>query len=245
MAFRKTPRAVRIAALLIAASLPSAGTALADGDSRVATAQEKEFHSRVRQVVARAVPPPPPGWAVDSGDDRLDRVPTESEKYPFRVTWNAVWEDKKRIEAESMAMQMKMVEAIGNTPPEKMEAVVNEMTRAMTPRDVLVRINVSVNNLSESFPPRTVESGLVAGAPSCRREGESGQAGWREPITWVFLGDGWTFHAGGPYMEKQPAQGVPSLAVQGIVVRIEGDAARTKGIIEKTDWAALKGLLRR
>jgi hypothetical protein len=234
------------AALIAAAALLAAVTALADGDSRKATPNEKEFHARIRQSIGKAFPAAPQGWTVERDREAdLATVVPGAEKYPFRVSWHAVWKDVKRAEAGDMAMQMQMVEAASTAPPEKLESVINELTRSMTPRDVDVRIDVSVNNLSESLPARTVEAPPVAGLPACRKEGEEGSGGWREPVTWVFLGPGWKFRTPGPYMEMPVPKGVPSLAVQGIVVRIEADAARTRGIIDKTDWAALKGLLGR
>jgi hypothetical protein len=237
-------RAVPLAA---AVSLLLTGTAHSDGDTRPATAQEKQFETRVWTATDKAIPAAPAGWSVNHPrHEDLKLVSPGSEKHPFRVSWSTAWDDTKRASEEEYAMQMKMVDAVKTTPPDKQLSVMNDIMKAMAPRDVRVRINVSVNNLSESLPPRVVEAPSVAGAPSWHTERDySAGHGWRETVTWVFLGKGWKYYRDGPYVEVQPAKGVPSLAVQGIVVRIEADAARTKGIIAKIDWASLQGLLQR
>jgi len=68
--------------------LAPAGSLLADGDSRPATAKEKDFYSQVAGAFAKAVPAGPAGWAegrdggeppgsvgVDAGNTRSDFVP--------------------------------------------------------------------------------------------------------------------------------------------------------------------------
>jgi hypothetical protein len=80
-----------------------------------------------------------------------------------------------------------------------------------------------------------------------RTEGEfNANSGWREGATYVFLGKTWKLKKYGSTLNMDAAavKGVPSLAVQTIVVRIEADPERAKQILEKIDWEALKKLIK-
>ncbi len=92
--------------LLSLLALPQA--AWPDGESRPATQAEKDFHLRVLNTLAKAVPGAgPSGWELvdQTNIAALERVGVDSEEYPFRVDYFIEWQDTARIQ-ESDKRQM-------------------------------------------------------------------------------------------------------------------------------------------
>jgi hypothetical protein len=233
-------------AVAVAGSLALVGAARADGDSRPITVAEKAFHARIRQALIKALPVAPPGWAVEGEEGEPSAVSTGSEKLPYRFTWHTRWNDTKRAQEAQAALAETLVPKLKNIPPAQMEAAINETMRKMTPRDVEVLINVTVNHFYEPLPKNAVSAPAVAGALSWRTPSEyQGQTDWREGTTWVVLGKGWKHvTTGGFWLETAPNKGIGPLELQALVVRIQADPARARTIVEKTDWESLKKLLR-
>lgn len=114
-----------------------------------------------------------------------------------------------------------------------------------SPRDTSLVVSLAANQFSESFSPETAADAPIAGGLVFRaREEFDENGGWREGTTYVLLGKGWKLMKdGGTWVEIKPRPGAPSLAVQAIVVRVDGEAARAKAFLGKVDWASLKKLL--
>ncbi len=234
-----------ILAAAAAFTLIPAGRALADGDERAATAAEKNFHEQIFQAVAKALPAPPAGWGVERQEyEPLKRVTTGSEKLPFRFTYATSWRDDKKAASAQQAAADQMAAKLQSLPPDKQVAFLEQMAKGLDPPDVSVRVSVMVNHFYESIPKDAARQEPVAGGISWRTQSKDAQGSWREGTTWVFLGPGWKLVEGpGPYMETVPPKNAPALAVQNIVVKIQADPARAKGILAKIDWAALKKLI--
>jgi hypothetical protein len=266
--------------------------ALADGPSRPATAKEEEFNVRVAGTFAKALPPGPEGWAERRDSiQRLERVATDAEKYPFRVSYEASWTDTAR----SREAEQKQAEALGKvvaSPDQELQELIRqneklakelgaainkgdqatvervnrelgelqvkmqkrlavqdagmkEAQRATSPRDVAIAVSLAANTFSETFYRAGAIEPPVGGGPVYRTQGETDSDGsWREGSTYVFLGKGWQLKKdGNAWMEAPQRAGVPSLAVQTIVVRADGDPARARSLLEKIDWASLRKLL--
>jgi hypothetical protein len=116
----------------------------------------------------------------------------------------------------------------------------------LSARDVKASINIYVNSLSESFYESIKQDAAVNGCQTFRSEGEwSKNNGWSEGTTYVFMGKGWQFKSdGSKYVETKAQPGIPSTAVQTIVVRVQADPARAKQILQKIDWKTLNALIR-
>ncbi len=91
-------RALRVYGLVAAAMfcllLPGQiESARADGSTRLATAQERAFYSKVVGAANKAIPSPPPGWEVvfQTELDAPDRVVVGLEDGPYSITYNAEW----------------------------------------------------------------------------------------------------------------------------------------------------------
>ena len=102
------------------------------------------------------------------------------------------------------------------------------------------------NALSEPFMAPFSEADPVAGQKVYRTDGnrETGGA-WREGVSFVFLGAGWQLNGDGEdaYMEAVPAAGRPHTTVQTVLVRVQAEEQRARGLLARIDWKALKGLI--
>ena len=74
-------------------------TALADGETRNATGDERKFHDKVINVLIRALPAGPAGWdlAEEKGVEELQYVGLDVEELPFGVDYYIGWKDTKTI----------------------------------------------------------------------------------------------------------------------------------------------------
>ena len=81
---------------------------------------------------------------------------------------------------------------------------------------------------------------VTPGITGYRVKGSSGDQG----ATWVFLGP-WQISKDGTSTRFQlPPMNGPSCSVVTVRVRVQAEQPRAKAILEKVDWAALKGLIR-
>ncbi|MBI5523579.1 MAG: hypothetical protein HY910_13200 [Desulfarculus sp.] len=94
-------RAARCLGLALGLWLAGQGLAGADGDSRLATTQEKSFHSRVLGDLRTAAPAGPAGWDLvdQTSITELDRVSTGLGKSPWPVTFRLSWQDSAQLRA--------------------------------------------------------------------------------------------------------------------------------------------------
>jgi hypothetical protein len=115
----------------------------------------------------------------------------------------------------------------------------------MSARDVSIKVSIQVNNLSLGLYEPVSQDAPVAGGLTYRSQGVwTKDNGWREGTTYIFLGKGWKMKTdGGTSIDTKAQQGVPSTAVQAIIVWVQADPARTKQVLEKIDWNALKKLI--
>lgn len=77
----------------VVCALCIASSAMADGSSRLATAAERAFYSRVMETIQKALPSPPVGWEItfQTETDAPQRVAVGLEKHPYSLTYNAEW----------------------------------------------------------------------------------------------------------------------------------------------------------
>ena len=123
-------------------------SALADGDSRLAKPEETAFDLKVKQVLAKALPPCPAGWVeVDRSEPAgVTRVSPGAENRPFATELHIRWEDQKKIEDAAQKEQEAMARLV-QTPQfqpdqdteeytRKMEEISKRMEKAMASGDI-------------------------------------------------------------------------------------------------------------
>jgi len=222
---------------------------LADGvGTRPATAEEKEFYKSVYDTIVKALPPGPAGW-TNTGDSssvkELKNTDMGSEKYPRKVDYWGSWQDNQKLQES----QLKLAEAmkdIAKVPPAQIEQYVKDTTMKAAAKDTTLRMDVKANTLYQGFYGKFTQQPAIAGGQVFRSDSKfNNDGGWEEGVTYVFLGKNWKqVTKGGDYMEAAAEKALPSLAVQTIMVQIKGDPERAKQILDKTNWEALKKLLK-
>ncbi|HEY6000330.1 MAG TPA: hypothetical protein VI078_13660, partial [bacterium] len=145
-----------------------------------------------------------------------------------------------RINKQLEGLQAKMQKLVA-----AQDARMKEATRSTSAHDVQLSVSLAANTFSESFQRQGASESAVGGGLVYRTQGETASdGGWREGATYVFLGKGWQLKSdGGARMEAPQRAGAPALAVQTIVVRVEGDPARANALLERIDWPSLQKLL--
>jgi hypothetical protein len=99
--------------LLILGLTLSPVNALADGESRKATKNEKAFYASVMETMIKVIPRGPEGWYVDQMENsEVDDVSTGSEKYPFQVSFYRSWEDTQRRQKANEEIQTELGKAM-------------------------------------------------------------------------------------------------------------------------------------
>lgn len=88
--------------------------AFADGQGRPATQAEKDYHARVLQVFAKALPPAPEGWQTSRQTEiRIPEVVGEGcEANPMPVEYEILWEDAARRDEAMEAMTQAGVQVL-------------------------------------------------------------------------------------------------------------------------------------
>ncbi|MGA3286881.1 MAG: hypothetical protein ABSD46_05625 [Bacteroidota bacterium] len=266
----------------------------ADGETRKATQKEKDFYRMVMETLIKALPAGPEGWGEEKNQfAELEFVAPNCEKYPFRVSHGASWNDFTRRQAADDEIQKvlgpkmmsnvsdpeykKLIEqndklakefgaALGKNDKPTVERLQKEMEEnskklqvildandkefdgimeKMSARDVSIKVSIQVNEFSLGLNESVVQDAPVAGCLTYRSPGEwTKNNGWREGTTYVLIGKGWQLKTdGGTYIETKERNGIPSTAVQTIIVWVQADPARTKQVLEKIDWNVLKKLI--
>jgi hypothetical protein len=78
----------------------------ADGETRKATQKEKDFYRMVMETLIKALPAGPEGWGEEKDQFvELEFVAPNCEKYPFRVSYGASWNDFTRKQAADEEIQ--------------------------------------------------------------------------------------------------------------------------------------------
>jgi len=78
----------------------------ADGETRKATQKEKDFYRMVMETLIKALPAGPEGWSGENNQfAELESVSPDCEKYPFRVNYDASWNDDNRKQAADDEIQ--------------------------------------------------------------------------------------------------------------------------------------------
>ena len=266
----------------------------ADGETRKATQKEKDFYRMVMETLIKALPAGPEGWGEEKNQfAELELVTPDCEKYPFRVSYGASWNDDtrrqtadeeiqkvlepkmmsntsnpelKKLSEQNDKLAKEFGDAAGKNDKPTVERLQKEMEalskkfqaiidandkeydgirEKMSARDVSIKVSIQVNEFSQGLYESVVQDAPVAGCLTYRSQGEwTKDNGWREGTTYVFLGKGWQLKTdGGTYIETKAQKGIPSIAVQTIIVWVQADPARAKQVLEKIDWNVLKKLI--
>jgi hypothetical protein len=266
----------------------------ADGETRKATQKEKNFYRMVMETLIKALPAGPEGWGEEKNQfAELELVTPDCEKYPFRVSYGASWNDDtrrqtadeeiqkvlgpimmrntsnpelKKLSEQNDKLAKEFGDAAGKNDKPTVERLQKEMEalskkfqaiidandkeydgirEKMSARDVSIKVSIQVNEFSQGLYESVVQDAPVAGCLTYRSQGEwTKDNGWREGTTYVFLGKGWQLKTdGGTYIETKAQKGIPSTAVQTIIVWVQADPARAKQVLEKIDWNVLKKLI--
>ncbi len=173
----------------------------------------------------------------------LDKLMKENEKLAKQLGDAISKNDQaggQKIMKQLEALQKK-IEVVTNAQDKEMDAAL-EKTSA---RDVSANVRIYVNLFSEWTNPSTVAGPAVAGFKSFQTKGGwTKERGWSESITYVVVTKQNQVSLQDSYITIAEPKGVPSLAVQAIILSVQADPARAKGILQKIDWAALKRLLK-
>lgn len=110
--------------------------------------------------------------------------------------------------------------------------------------DVQAEVSLQANN-TYAYLRRGTSDSALAGLPTYRMEPDP-QNTQEAGTTSVFLGP-WRSspQSGGISMQAPPAAGASTTSVQTLIVRVKGDKARARAILERVNWAVLRGLLSR
>ena len=116
--------------------------------------------------------------------------------------------------------------------------------KASEVHDVQAEVSLQANG-TYAYLRRATPEAPLAGLPVYRTEPD-GQDTRAEGTTAVFLGP-WRSspQSGGTALQAPPPTGASTTSVQTLIVRVKGDRARARAILEKVNWPALRGLLSR
>jgi hypothetical protein len=223
--------------------------AFADGATRKATQTEKDFSKAVLATFAKVIPAAPGGWykSPDSTEVTDLQNVTVGENQPLQLDYHIAWEDTKRIkEAQAQQEQelLKLFKRPGVTQKE-----IEKLQEKMAPHDVQVMIDLYTNFPSQAFYHNVTILPAIAGGLVCQTQGEYRKSnGWYEGYTYVFLGKTWKREDNSTstanFIFKPEKKITSTTVVQNIIVRIQATPARSRQIIEKIDWDALKKLIK-
>lgn len=280
---------------VIAMAVLVAGAALcvrADGDTRPATAAEKDFYGKVFGLFARMVPACPAGWTA--GDRSQPSPPTwvpGTRPHPVKVEYRTACRDIARLQA-AQQKQMSAMQSGGTLLEdpqfkalmEKQQALaadlgkaaqkndtaamqriqqqlkpvsdemqklsdayqkkINSAVRTNQAQDAEAKIAVSGNRFQEYLSGSVTKEAPIAGLPVYRVEPRDQGNGQREDgTTWAFLGAWRATAEGGAVRLQAGERSGPTTSLQTVVVQVKADKVRARNILEKMDWAGLKGLV--
>ena len=102
-----------------------ASLVFADGETRKATQKEKDFYRMVMETLIKALPAGPEGWGEEKNQfAELEFVAPGCEKYPFRVSYDASWNDFTTKQAADEEIQKvlapKMISNVSNPEYKKL-----------------------------------------------------------------------------------------------------------------------------
>lgn len=104
---------------------------MADGDSRLATAQERNYHQSILNTLAKSLPPGPAGWnpTDQTPIEALERVGVGAEKSPFGVDYSIGWLDSKRKDDADEKVQQELLKLSDPTQNPNYQALMKEKER--------------------------------------------------------------------------------------------------------------------
>jgi hypothetical protein len=134
----------------------------ADGETRKATQKEKDFYRMVMETLIKSLPAGPEGWGEEKNQfAELEYVAPNCEKYPFRVSYGASWNDFTRKQAADEEIQKvlapKMVSNISNPEYKKLteqnDKLAKEFGDAVGKNDktTVERLQKEMDALSKKF----------------------------------------------------------------------------------------------
>lgn len=198
--------------------------------------------ARLRQAQSRlmeeAVPLVSKGPAADQ-EALMDQMSALGEKFAAAINKNDT-AGAQRIQKEMEAVGAKL-RTIGEAQNKAYEGVAQRNAA----KDAEAEVLLVINHREETLPEGSVLEAPLQGAKVYRiEEGEFSGGTWREGTTVAFLG-AWTLakESWGTMMRPSHAPGAPGTSVQNVYIRIKGDKARARKLLEGVDWAALKGLM--
>jgi len=231
--------------ILAMACLFASSSVFADGDTRVTTKAEKDFAKSVYDVFAKALPSGPEGWERSEATEVKEVTSVYSNAgEPFLLEYMVAWQDSKRLQ-EAKMKENEELEKLAKGPVENLtDKNIQEISKKTAAHDATLKITLEANRFSVGLYDKAAPAASIAGGLVFKSESKF-DGSWREGTTYIFLGKGWKLTAsGGQYVETSAAKGAPSAAAQTIVVKIQADPERTKQVISKIDWEALKKLIK-
>jgi hypothetical protein len=184
-----------------------------------------------------------PKMISNSSNPELKKMMEQNDKLAKEFADAAGRNDKPTVERLQKEMEelSKKFQAIIDANDKEYDGIMEKMSA----RDVSIKVSIQVNEFSQGLYESVVQDAPVAGCLTYRSQGEwTKDNGWREGTTYVFLGKGWQLKTdGGTYIETKAQKGIPSTAVQTIIVWVQADPARAKQILKKIDWNVLKKLI--
>lgn len=125
----------------------------------------------------------------------------------------------------------------------------DELEKNKIPRDTCVIVTVMVNDFQQTVwqceKQPSIEGCQVYRSTSQEAICDTSLGRWLEGSTWMYLGNNWKLKNDGyGSFIFSPANGVPYLTVQAMVVQIEAEPERAKQMLQQIDWASLKKLIK-
>ncbi|MFP4475457.1 MAG: hypothetical protein ACLFOY_07830 [Desulfatibacillaceae bacterium] len=174
--------------------------------------------------------------------------PTDDGQARFEKLAEQLGEAMNQGDMAEVARLQKRMETVGqelSRAYDQRNTAVETAAREHEVKDVSMSVVLRVNSLHHDLHGYT-EAGSFSGMPMYRSRGEhSAHYGWQEGNTVVFAGKGWRLARDGDsvWMSTE-ARDMPHTEAQTLVVRIQAEEGRARGMLERLDWAALRGLLK-
>jgi hypothetical protein len=121
----------------------------------------------------------------------------------------------------------------------------NNIIQKMSPHDVRVTVIFWINSFW--FTKYGLQDEPVSGNQAFREKGKYfEESGWNEGITYVLIGKKWKVKSSGvgKSFDVTGESSVSYNTVQSVMVSVQADPQRTRSILAKIDWNALKRLIK-
>lgn len=165
----------------------------------------------------------------------------EYEGLAAKVAEAAAADDLAQVEA--LQQQMELQAAMLNSAFADVDRKIVEINRAATAPDSHVVMTLVANRLQQPVAPEDKKI-IVAGYPALQTPGHYLASGeWREAVTSVFMGEGWSLTPDNGAYRFAGAGDRPHTSLQTVVLVLEADPARVASLVATIDWQTLQSAL--